>query len=178
MVRKNWIPRSDIDFDGFFGRYTAAAVKNTSGTPPVWPHIPPDRAMALNSACVAWHAARAKLNGPHTSGDVLAKNGLRAECETVAKPRCGCASGVCSANSTLGYKGTASPPPKGSQTATRFESGRSPTPSASQNCFAVLLLEFAQAQTPRLYPDVNPRSGFTTTTRPAPASTPPRHWPC
>jgi hypothetical protein len=82
MAKKKWVPRSDRAFDGFFDRYSAAAVENTSGESPVWPHAPRDRALALRSCYTAWHAAYMKVKEEaHTSGDVLAKQELRAESE-------------------------------------------------------------------------------------------------
>ncbi|MDR1096078.1 MAG: hypothetical protein LBL31_06790 [Spirochaetaceae bacterium] len=77
MGGKHWIPRPDSHFDAFFGHYAATAVKNTSGTPPVWPHIPKTVALALQSGYTVWHEAYHKLAGPHTSGDVLAKKELK-----------------------------------------------------------------------------------------------------
>jgi hypothetical protein len=82
MSSKNkLVPGPDIEFDQFFEHYCEVAVENTSGTTPVWPHIPKTEALTLRSDYIFWHEAYLKLQGPHTSGDVLAKQELRAAAE-------------------------------------------------------------------------------------------------
>ncbi|MDR1095731.1 MAG: hypothetical protein LBL31_05030 [Spirochaetaceae bacterium] len=73
----DFIPRSDLEFDQFFGHYCDVVDENTSGTSPLWPHIPRSAALTLRSSYSGFHKAYLKLQGPHTSGDVLAKKELK-----------------------------------------------------------------------------------------------------
>ena len=69
-----FIPSSDIEFDAFLRRYCQIVNQKTSGSPPEWTHIPAARVTELNDARTDWSAAWAKLEGPHTAADVLAKS--------------------------------------------------------------------------------------------------------
>jgi hypothetical protein len=73
-----WVPGGDLEFDQFYGNYCDVVEENTSGTPPVWVHIPRSEVFTLRSSYSGFHDALLKLRGPHTSVDVLAKNKLRA----------------------------------------------------------------------------------------------------
>jgi hypothetical protein len=77
MSSDKLVPGPDIEFDKFFGHYVDVTVENVSGTSPVWPHIPKTEAFTLRSSYEGWHEAFLKLQGPHTSGDVLAKQEMR-----------------------------------------------------------------------------------------------------
>jgi hypothetical protein len=78
---KDWVPGPDAEFDAFFKKYCQAVGVYTSGSSPVWTHIPADRVTELNAAYAAWYTAWSKLRQPHTSGDVLAKDEAREEGE-------------------------------------------------------------------------------------------------
>jgi hypothetical protein len=72
--RDDWIPSVESEFNAFFKKYCQEVYKNTTGQSPVWPHIPSAAITELTGAYAAWYTAWIKLNGPHTSADVLAKD--------------------------------------------------------------------------------------------------------
>jgi hypothetical protein len=76
---KDWIPHPDEEFEDFFKKYSITVMTNTSGSTPLWTHIPDARVNELTNSYGAWHIAYDKLKGAHTSGDVLAKNEARDE---------------------------------------------------------------------------------------------------
>ena len=53
----DYIPQNDYEFDAFYKNYCVIVGKRTSGTPPVWPHIPLDRTIELNTGYTAWDTA-------------------------------------------------------------------------------------------------------------------------
>jgi hypothetical protein len=75
--KKDWVPSTDQDFEDFFKKYAITAKTNTAGATPVWTHIPDTRVDELTNSYGAWHVAWEKLKGPHTPGDVVAKNEAR-----------------------------------------------------------------------------------------------------
>jgi hypothetical protein len=82
---KDWILGPDEDFDGQYKKYCQTVSVNTSGTSPNWKHIPPDRIAELMDGYTNWYTAWGKLSGPHTSGDVRAKNEARDEGEEILR---------------------------------------------------------------------------------------------
>jgi hypothetical protein len=82
---KDWIPRPDPEFDAFFKKYCQMVSQNTSGSSPVWSHIPADRVTELNTAYADWYTAWSKLKQAHTSGDVEAKDEAREEGQDILR---------------------------------------------------------------------------------------------
>ncbi|MDR1307651.1 MAG: hypothetical protein LBK74_08775 [Treponema sp.] len=78
---KDWIPGPDTEFDAFFKKYCQGVTLNTSGSTPLWTHIPVTRVTELNGGYAGWFTAWSKLNSAHTSGDVTAKNEAREDGE-------------------------------------------------------------------------------------------------
>jgi hypothetical protein len=74
MGGKKFIPGPDVEFNEMFDRYCYIVNGKTTGENPVWTHIPSARVTELFAARAAWHTAYARLQEPHTSADVLAKN--------------------------------------------------------------------------------------------------------
>jgi hypothetical protein len=85
MGGKHWISRSDSGFDGFLEKYCEGVQEYTGGAVPVWSHIPAARVTELVKSRAAWRSAFSRLEGAHTSGDVLAKREQRAESEAVLR---------------------------------------------------------------------------------------------
>jgi hypothetical protein len=83
--RTDWVPRPDEEFEVFYKKYVLTVKTNTAGSTPVWTHIPDERVNELTNSYGAWHIAYEKLSGPHTSGDVIAKNEAREEGEEVLR---------------------------------------------------------------------------------------------
>jgi hypothetical protein len=74
---KDWVPGPDDELDKFFKNYRQVVMKYCTGSDPVWTHIPTARITALTTAYSDWGSAYLKLDGPHTSADVAAKNTQR-----------------------------------------------------------------------------------------------------
>jgi hypothetical protein len=74
MSGKHWVPGPDEEFDAFLKKYTQGVGQYTSGQTPIWSHVPAARVTELTGGYADWYTAYSKLNGPHTSGDVTAKN--------------------------------------------------------------------------------------------------------
>jgi hypothetical protein len=77
MAGRDWIPRSDEDFEEFVKQYVVTVKTNTAGATPLWTHIPDERVNELTNSYGVWHITYDKLKGAHTSGDVIAKNEAR-----------------------------------------------------------------------------------------------------
>jgi hypothetical protein len=85
MGEEYFIPRSDAEFDVYCKHYIQVVGVNTSGSSPLWPHIPQARITELTDDYAAWFTAWSKLKQAHTHADVAAKNAARAELETTLK---------------------------------------------------------------------------------------------
>ncbi|MDR1108170.1 MAG: hypothetical protein LBL19_03955 [Spirochaetaceae bacterium] len=85
MRARNWILRPDAKFNAFFANYCRGVTRYTSGLNPAWTHVPADRVTELNIAYGDWYAVFIKLDDPHTSADVLAKNETRQGSERVLR---------------------------------------------------------------------------------------------
>ena len=79
----DYIPRKDADFDHWAKNFCEYTVQMTSGTPPVWTHIPPDRVTSLVLSYRAWSAAYEATLVPHTPAATTRKNDQRAETKHV-----------------------------------------------------------------------------------------------
>jgi hypothetical protein len=79
MSGKHWVPGSDEEFDVFYKAYCKGVNGYTSGADPAWTHVPAARVTELNGGYADWYTLYSKLNGAHTSGDVLAKNEQKIE---------------------------------------------------------------------------------------------------
>jgi hypothetical protein len=82
---KDWVPRSDKDFDEFFKNYRQEVMKNCTGSDPVWAHIPTARVTKLTTAYSDWGSAFIKTKGPHTEGDTQAKDEQRLKSEKILR---------------------------------------------------------------------------------------------
>jgi hypothetical protein len=81
---KDYVPDRDADFDGWLANLTAFVdAKTTAGG---WTHIPADRVTALKGHTAAYHAAYAKMLGPHTAVDTEAKTDARKAAEGFVRP--------------------------------------------------------------------------------------------
>jgi hypothetical protein len=77
MPGKDWLPGPDKEFSDFFENYVKVVVANTALSKPVWTHIPDERVNELSNSYGDWIMAYERLKGPHTAGDVIAKNEAR-----------------------------------------------------------------------------------------------------
>lgn len=74
---RDYVPYREGEFDGWLTHLTAYVEdKTVTGT---WPHIPAQKVTELKQHTAAWHAGYAKVQGPHTSVDIEAKNNVHAE---------------------------------------------------------------------------------------------------
>jgi hypothetical protein len=85
MAGKDWVCGPDEKFEAQYKKYCKVVMTNTTGSNPVWSHIPADRVTELTDGYANFYTALGKLSGPHTSGDVLAKNEARAEGEEILR---------------------------------------------------------------------------------------------
>ena len=85
---RNYIPRRDADFDGWFENLVAYIVANavSVGPPPRWTHIPQAKIQELQTRFAAWNAAFVKLQGAHTDADTVTKTEERAKSEACIRP--------------------------------------------------------------------------------------------
>ncbi|MDR1506973.1 MAG: hypothetical protein LBI67_07705 [Treponema sp.] len=77
-MTRDFIPTTEAEFDAKFKKYCQTVTQKTSGQSPQWTHIPAGRVTELNGAYADWYTAWSKLEAPHTSADVLAKNEAKA----------------------------------------------------------------------------------------------------
>jgi hypothetical protein len=85
---RNFIPRREADFDGWFENLTTYVAANalSVGPPPRWTHIPQAKVQELQACYNSWHAAWLKMQGPHTDADLLVKDQERARSEAFLRP--------------------------------------------------------------------------------------------
>jgi hypothetical protein len=85
---RSYIPRREADFDGWFENFTAYVADNavSSGPPPRWTHIPPAKVQDLQTRFTAWRAAYTKIQGAHTSADIITKDEERSLSEAFIRP--------------------------------------------------------------------------------------------
>jgi hypothetical protein len=56
---KNFIPTNDAEFNLFSKHICQTVTANTSGTNPLWPHIPQQTVTNLNSGYAEWYTSYA-----------------------------------------------------------------------------------------------------------------------
>ncbi|MDR1325111.1 MAG: hypothetical protein LBK00_03645 [Treponema sp.] len=80
------VPGSDEGFDKRFLLITQVVGQKTAGgNAAEWKHILAEKVQELQAAYDAWHAAFAKIAGPHTSVETAEKNTARAAAEPVLR---------------------------------------------------------------------------------------------
>jgi hypothetical protein len=80
------IPAKDADFDVWLKNLSQYVTEHTSGSSPVWKHIPEADVDALNAAYSTWRAAYELALVPHLPGVTEAKNEARKAAEELARP--------------------------------------------------------------------------------------------
>jgi hypothetical protein len=83
---RSFLEGGDPEFDKGLDNLVEYVVEKTSGTPPVWTHIPQPAADGLVSARAAWHAACQRTFGAHTPVETEAKNDARKATAAVVRP--------------------------------------------------------------------------------------------
>ncbi|MDR0540314.1 MAG: hypothetical protein LBG74_07435 [Spirochaetaceae bacterium] len=82
---RDFVPARDAEFDGWLANLTGYVEAKSGGASPLWTHIPADKITALKGQNAEWHAAFAKMLGPHTSVDTEAKNEARRAVEAFVR---------------------------------------------------------------------------------------------
>jgi hypothetical protein len=68
----------DAEFDVWFYKLIQYVLNMTSGSAPIWTHIPAAETEALSATYTAWHTAYQAVLTTHTPGQTAAKNEARA----------------------------------------------------------------------------------------------------
>jgi hypothetical protein len=85
-MSKRYIPRKYADFDQWLAFLIQYVDGKCGGSPPAWPHIPPEPRAALSAAYAMWKTAYDKTIGPHTQVDTEAKVDAKKAAEAVVRP--------------------------------------------------------------------------------------------
>ncbi|MDR1576558.1 MAG: hypothetical protein LBS37_11180, partial [Treponema sp.] len=81
----DYIPDKDSEFNNWIVNYTHQVHQNTSGTSPVWTHIPAADVLKLVNLRGAWSNAYEATLAPHSPALTVAKNEARAAVESYAR---------------------------------------------------------------------------------------------
>jgi hypothetical protein len=82
---KDYIPRTDGEFNRFFTNIIQYAGKNCAGAPPEWNHIPNKDQDALNASFTAWDGAYTPTLKPHSPVETREKNRVRKAAEKLLR---------------------------------------------------------------------------------------------
>jgi hypothetical protein len=83
---RDYIPRSDADFNNWFMNLVEYVVEKTSGSPPAWDHIPQRHIVELVAAYEDWRRFYDPTLVPHIPAAITAKNDARRRAERVIRP--------------------------------------------------------------------------------------------
>ena len=75
----DYIPGNDKEFNDWFKHLIQYVALKTSGTPPEWDHIPPERVSKLSDVYANWYTHYSITLKPHTKAQREAKNIAKAE---------------------------------------------------------------------------------------------------
>ncbi|MDR1420002.1 MAG: hypothetical protein LBI86_06485 [Treponema sp.] len=85
-MSKDWIPRKDSAFDGFFKGIIRYVAQKCGGQSPEWTHIPLAVRTEMDGVLADWDAAYNRTLGPHSSVETQAKNDARKAAQAALRP--------------------------------------------------------------------------------------------
>jgi hypothetical protein len=84
-ILSDYLSLDDAGFDVSFQNLINYVDAKTSGTSPVWPHIPSEESQTLTDTFSLWHDPYVKTLVPHTPVDTKAKNEAKKAAKTVIR---------------------------------------------------------------------------------------------
>ncbi|MDR3130632.1 MAG: hypothetical protein LBU18_03725 [Treponema sp.] len=84
-MKIDYVPRQDLEFDGWLKFIVLYTAEKCSGKPPEWDHIPQTALTALKDALAAWTAAYEQTLVPHTSPETKEKIRIRKTTESAIR---------------------------------------------------------------------------------------------
>ncbi|MDR2630123.1 MAG: hypothetical protein LBC60_04295 [Spirochaetaceae bacterium] len=85
-AHEDYIPANDADFNTWFKNLVQDVNAKTSGSSPIWNHIPASEVTLLNTTYAAWYTAYSPTLVPHTPEVTVAKDQARIGAEAVVRP--------------------------------------------------------------------------------------------